>query len=1015
MQQSKRTIHRKKKPTFATHALRFLLISSLLISIGTLLLSWKAIQYNEASQLPPNGKGLKNYVRRQVKFGDKAIKTAVEQTANTKVEAPVKKAEPVPPPPPSPKREDPKIVEVMKDEPKKNTKTDPNANSQLYQPDPKMGKRLLTYRRFGGRLNNQLFQFITALQHAKVLKRTLVVPDEIREVDWTGMFDTAFGIWDIDALNAAYDIDWVSALDPTFTTPDECLMHWREAPQLLEGGPKHWEEWDKKCPDIINIAGNTGLLFCERQHQFCGDSEAQKAAYEIYSHLRLSPEIMEYIPSKREEFKNAGYNEMAIHSRRAGEGGYDWELCIGGNRKTCSHHLDGENGVKFCDERTMKGNCAIWMDLEYQIKSKSALKKNQKDYRFVLASDGTHDWSIDYDGQFVVANNTEWLMSLEKKALEEVKSGKSVEAMATSSFAKERLKNKKDLSNIHGTMDALTATLLDLFSLVDSKYLLGAYYSTLSFNACYFRGVDRMYDSNMCWMLMHSETKLAIPPPEDSRIHVGGDESKEMPPALMSDVEHAFVRSKDGKFIAIDRYLVDNGRKRNTIAVLGDGLVPLTIEKGSDGKETVEAKFTCSMGDQLNTKATVILMKGNKSLHDHYLVQGEKYNTPFSTNGDRFRTLIILCEDLKYDKSLSRHPPLILTSDDPSFHLSIGSTFARPMGKPQTKRTQEQKKPEGLELVHCLNPVYGLKDPRWLIEYLEYHKTIGVSHVHIYNVDMHTPEVQEVLQYYRRQNFVTRHDWSSKASGEYTTKITYEHAKWASQSDCALRSRGQFDFALFSDIDEIAVGRNGGQLGPALDACAAAKDKDNKIGCTFNSNTVTSVYTKLDEKEEAYFKDKLMLERYSRMEAQPHCPANCYCSGSNCSNMTRKYHQGRQKYMINVRDSNIPPRPMWTHAISRDYDEMDKVMEVLDDDLIHVRHFQGHWYLNKDLLNTMEEKDSPLAEGVMNSVRNEIKSIIELWENYEKAKQAAINSSSMGVPWIKPVERPEKYHPNISK
>lgn len=280
---------------------------------------------------------------------------------------------------------------------------------------------------------------------------------------------------------------------------------------------------------------------------------------------------------------------------------------------------------------------------------------------------------------------------------------------------------------------------------------------------------------------------------------------------------------------------------------------------------------------------------------------------------------------------------------------------------------------------------------------------------------MHTPEVQEVLQYYRRQNFVTRHDWSSKASGEYTTKITYEHAKWASQSDCALRSRGQFDFALFSDIDEIAVGRNGGQLVPALDACAAAKDKDNKIGCTFNSNTVTSVYTKLDEKEEAYFKDKLMLERYSRMEAQPHCPANCYCSGSNCSNMTRKYHQGRQKYMINVRDSNIPPRPMWTHAISRDYDEMDKVMEVLDDDLIHVRHFQGHWYLNKDLLNTMEEKDSPLAEGVMNSVRNEIKSIIELWENYEKAKQAAINSSSMGVPWIKPVERPEKYHPNISK
>lgn len=342
------------------------------------------------------------------------------------------------------------------------------------------------------------------------------------------------------------------------------------------------------------------------------------------------------------------------------------------------------------------------MDLDYQIKSKTALKKNQKDYRFVLASDGTHDWSIDFDGQFVVANNTEWLLSLENRALEEVKAGKSMESMAKSSFAKERLKNQKDFSRIHSTMDALTATLLDLFSLVDSKYLLGAYYSTLSFNACYFRGVDRMYDSNMCWMLMHSETKLAIPPPEETRAHVGTEEAKEMPAALMSDVEHAFVRSNDEQFIAIDRYLIDNGRHRNTIAVLGDGLVPLTIEKGADGKETVKAEFTCSMGDQRDTKATVILMKGNKSLHDHYYVQGEKYNTPFSTNGDRFRTLIIMCEELKFDKSLSRHPPLVLKSDDDKFHISIGSTFARPMGKAKTKRTQNEKKPEGLELVHCL-------------------------------------------------------------------------------------------------------------------------------------------------------------------------------------------------------------------------------------------------------------------------------------------------------------------------
>ena len=64
-----------------------------------------------------------------------------------------------------------------------------------------------------------------------------------------------------------------------------------------------------------------------------------------------------------------GYDELAIHSRRAGEGKYDWELCINGNSKTCRGHMDEEDQYKFCDSRTMKGNCAIWADLEYQIKS----------------------------------------------------------------------------------------------------------------------------------------------------------------------------------------------------------------------------------------------------------------------------------------------------------------------------------------------------------------------------------------------------------------------------------------------------------------------------------------------------------------------------------------------------------------------------------------------------------------------------------------------------------------------
>merc|ERR1712238_153549 len=136
----------------------------------------------------------------------------------------------------------------------------------------------------------------------------------------------------------------------------------------------------------------------------------------------------------------------------------------------------------------------------------------------------------------------------------------------------------------------------------------------------------------------------------------------------------------------------------------------------------------------------------------------------------------------------------------------------------------------------------------------------------------------------------------------------------------------------------------------ALDLCSEAKTKRGKIACSFNSNTVSSIYTKLSKEEELAMRDKLMLERYTRIEAKPHCPANCKClvrrSGSVCETLDRRFHSGRQKYIANVRDLNIPPRPMWTHALARDYDEMSKIMEVLPDNVMHLRHYQGHWYKN---------------------------------------------------------------------
>ncbi len=510
---------------------------------------------------------------------------------------------------------------------------------------------------------------------------------------------------------------------------------------------------------------------------------------------------------------------------------------------------------------------------------------------------------------------------------------------------------------------------------------------------------------------MHPNSEHAVIPPLRQTINLHTTKQHDnLPAALMSDVEHAFIRSDDGNFIAIGRYLIRYAGKE-VIGILGDGLVPFSIEKTPSGEESVRANFTCSYGNVQNSPATIILMKGDRSIEEHYYKRGLKYRTPFSSAGDRFRTMLILCEGLKFDKGTSRHPPLNLKSQDGIFSLSVGSTFQRPVGQAKSARSTVSHN----RLVHCLNPVYGLTDARWLMEYLEYHRAIGVQHVHVYNIDLHAPEIQSALELYRKEGFITRHDWSGKASGNYTTKRTYEHAKWAAQTDCALRSRGMFDYALFSDIDEVSVGPDAsstsahpnGHLAPVLELCDEAYNKNGKVACSFNSKSVTSIYTKLDNKEEMAMNDKLILERYNQIEAHPSCPANCRCAGNNCTEFNQKYHYGRQKYLANVGDTSIPPRPMWTHALSRNYKEMDVLMEVLPEEIMHVRHYQGHWYIDKNLLDSVEEINAPLSQSVMDTVRSNLFNTNTKQSIYSKAKDMATTS---GVEWITPVERPAISH-----
>ena len=268
-------------------------------------------------------------------------------------------------------------------------------NSQIYTPPPptNTSRRYLTYRRHGGRLNNQMIQFIGAIQHARVLKRKLIVPDEAEAVEWTGLLDDNFDIWDLSSLKREYDIDWELGLHVhkeraekegvlLSQIPKGCTLGKTELMKLLKGGPEHWKEWDEKCPDILSLGRE--LPLCHPKHSFCGDTEALTEAFKIYQHLKLSPFMQSLLPSPQ---------PLSVHSRRAGEGGYDWEICTGPTKTVCTEHIERNDWNKYCNERTLRGNCAMWTDLSYAIKSKHIWKADDKEYRFNLASDGTHDWS----------------------------------------------------------------------------------------------------------------------------------------------------------------------------------------------------------------------------------------------------------------------------------------------------------------------------------------------------------------------------------------------------------------------------------------------------------------------------------------------------------------------------------------------------------------------------------------------------------------------------------------------
>lgn len=471
-------------------------------------------------------------------------------------------------------------------------------------------------------------------------------------------------------------------------------------------------------------------------------------------------------------------------------------------------------------------------------------------------------------------------------------------------------------------------------------------------------------------------------------------------------VQHAFALSEDGNFIAIDRYAVRHPDQKVTIAVLGDGIVPLEIKEGLMGKEEVHTDMTCSMGNQVNTQARIVLMNGpyHMSLKDLYFAPNVSDTRPFSGN-TKLRTMMIFCDGLHYVPNQSNNTPLTLTSRRGSFSVRIESPFVDPGIKSKDRG-------DYLDAVHCLTPLFSLKEPHWIIEYIEYHLAAGVSHMHIYNYDLDSPSIKFVFEEFERSGKITYHDWSRGDSRGYTGGTTYEHGKWAASTDCFLRSRGLYDYALFSDVDEVWLGEMGanhtGDIATGLSACQKAYEESNgtKIACSVNSITMSSVFTMLSPEEIA--RNKLLLRRYWRSEVHPYRGGNCACQRfgpdpndhgkERCLQINQKYHFGRQKYIANTRDLSVEPRPLFTHAISRNFEEMDQIMTILPENTMSVRHYQGHWLSRLGVLETMDEREIPLPHSILDTVERNI-------ESSETLRMIYTSKSAKGLEWITPIER----------
>ena len=113
----------------------------------------------------------------------------------------------------------------------------------------------------------------------------------------------------------------------------------------------------------------------------------------------------------------------------------------------------------------------------------------------------------------------------------------------------------------------------------------------------------------------------------------------------------------------------------------------------------------------------------------------------------------------------------------------------------------------------CLQHMSFMQSSRSFLELMEIHKLLGVQKVILHGYDKVTKEVIDLIKYYQRKGYLEVLPWSIgdwKSGGlvgpeEKEKPDIYAYGLHLVRNDCLHRYYNQFEFMLFSDLDEIIM------------------------------------------------------------------------------------------------------------------------------------------------------------------------------------------------------------------